>query len=58
MRKDKVRRGGPVDILKEPYMACWEEADYADECRPAKKLKRPLRSKEDSYVDFSDIVRR
>ncbi len=58
MKKGSVRRGERLEIVKEFYTACWEEADYADECRPLKKVNRPLKNKDDYYVDFSDIVRK
>ena len=58
MRKDKVKRGGSVEIPKGLCTVCWEEADYADECRSMKKVRKPLKNREDCYVDFSDIVRK
>ncbi|NPA42271.1 MAG: hypothetical protein GXO18_08370 [Aquificae bacterium] len=47
-----------VEIVSEFQPACWEEADFADECRPVdfKNLNGENRKKEDYYVDFSDLV--
>jgi len=39
-----------------PY-TCWEEADYADECRLSTVFINRGSKKEDCYVDFFDVER-
>lgn len=47
-----------ISLLKDLQSFCWEEADYADECKPVdvRRLNGERRRKEDYYVDYSDIV--
>ncbi len=59
MKRDSVRTNEQLKVITKYLPVCWEEADYADECRPsiAFKNRRYRRRKEDYYVDFSDVVR-
>ncbi|WP_457600385.1 hypothetical protein [Hydrogenivirga sp.] len=47
-----------LNVLEEFQFTCWEEADYADECKPVdvKNLNGENRRKEDYYADFSDVA--
>ncbi len=53
--KKSVYRGATLSYPS----VCWEEADYADECLPStvKKQKIYRSRRDDSLVDFSDVVR-
>ncbi len=47
-----------LELIREVQPACWEEADYADECRPVdfRNLNGENRKREDYYTDFSDLA--
>jgi len=57
-KTDVFKMSEYLNILQEYQLTCWEEADYADECKPIdiRRLNGERRKKEDYYVDYSDIV--